>query len=168
MALDAASPSTVACRFGMQGVPERVHALCTFDAPDYIDSFTVHTSDARERSAEGWARAVLEEAELSRRSARRLWRLIGLRLGPKPHSAAHVQGWSIADTGADWIRLETASWYLYAQAVCLVDESEVSLSLSLRYRRAPVARFVWAFVEKPHQRAVPIMLRQALRDRAAR
>jgi hypothetical protein len=159
--LGAQSPLNVISRFGTNEVPERVRSLGTFETPDYIDSFTLQTVAARERSAEGWARAVLEEAALSRRSARRLWQLMGLRLGPAPFSARHVQGWRIAEVRPDWIRLQTESWYLSAQAVCLVEEAELSLSLSLRYDNGPVARFVWRFVEGPHQKAVPIMLRQA-------
>ena len=162
MTLGAPGPPTVVCRFGEHDVPDRVRTLSTFGAPDYIDSFTIKTPAAQERSAEGWADAVLEEAALSRRSARRLWQLMGLRLGPPPYSADHVQGWAITDTGADWVRLETESWYLSAQAVCLVDDVEVSLSLSLRHDRKPVGRFVWALVQGPHQRAVPTMLRQAV------
>jgi len=162
MTLGAPGPPTVVCRFGEHDLPDRVCKLSTFGAPDYIDSFTIKTPVAQERSPEGWARAVLEEAALSRRSARRLWQLMGLRLGPPPYSAAHVQGWAITDTGANWIRLETESWYLSAQAVCLVDDVEVSLSLSLRHDPKLVGRFVWAFVQGPHQRAVPIMLRQAV------
>jgi hypothetical protein len=162
MALGAPATPNVVCRFGEHDVPDRVRSLCTFDAPDYIDSFSLRTPVARKRSAEGWVRAVLEEAALSRRSARGLWRAIGLRLGPPPYSASYVQGWAIAGTGADWIRLETQSWYLSAQAVCIVDDAELSLSLSLRYDNGPLGRFTWAFVEGPHRRAVPIMLRQAV------
>jgi hypothetical protein len=162
MTLGAPAPPTVLCRVGVHDVPDRLRSLCTFGKPDYIDSFTLNTSAARERSAEGWARAILEEAALARRSARRLWQFIGLQLGPPPYSDAHVQGWVIADTGPNWIRLETRSWYLAAQAVCLVDDAEVSLSLSTRYAHRLVGRLVWAFVVSPHQRAVPIMLRQAL------
>ena len=90
-----------------------------------------------------------------------LWRLIGLRLGP-PHSPDHVQGWKIAERADNWLRIETASWYLTAQAVCLVNGDQVSLSLSLRYDR-PVAAVVWARVSGPHQRAVPVMLHQAVK-----
>jgi hypothetical protein len=161
MNLAVSTAPKVVGRHGVHHVPERVRSLCTFDAPDYIDSFTLHTPVAQERSAEGWARAVLEEAAVSRRSARRLWQAIGLRLGPRPYSAAYIQGWAIAANGNDWLRLETQSWYLSAQAVCLVDDEGISLSLSLRYDNGPVGKFVWTFVEGPHQRAVPIMLRQA-------
>ncbi|HEX6424761.1 MAG TPA: hypothetical protein VFZ79_14865 [Acidimicrobiales bacterium] len=85
---------------------------------------------------------------------------MGLRLGP-PQSPDHVQGWRIAARGDTWLRLETASWYVTAQAVCLVEEGRVSISLSLRHDR-PVGALVWALVSGPHQRAVPVMLRQAV------
>jgi hypothetical protein len=153
--------STVASLIGVRDVPEAVRSLTTLADPDYVDLFTVTTAVAADRSAEEWARAVLEEAPLSRRDARVLWRFMGLRLGP-PHSADHVQGWKIAARGDNWLRVETASWYMTAQAVCLVEEGQVSLSLSLRYDR-PVGALVWALVSGPHQRAVPVMLRQAVR-----
>jgi hypothetical protein len=146
---------------GVCEVPGAVRSLTTLADPDYVDLFTVQTATAADRSAEEWARAVLEQAPVSRRNARMLWRLMGLRLGPR-HSADHVQGWKIAARGDNWLRVETASWYVTAQAVCLVEESQVSMSLSLRYDRA-VAALVWALVSGPHQRAVPVMLHQAVK-----
>ena len=152
--------STVSSLVGVRDVPDSVRALTTLDEPDYVDLFTVTTARATDWSAEEWARAVLEQTEVARRNARKLWRLIGLRLGP-PRSPDHVQGWRIAARGDNWLRVETASWYLTAQAVFLVEPGQVSLSLSLRYDR-PVAAAVWAGVSGPHQRAVPVMLRQAV------
>jgi hypothetical protein len=152
--------SAVSSLVGVHDVPDSVRALTTFDEPDYVDLFTVTTPRATDWSAEAWARAVLEQTEVARRNARKLWRLIGLRLGPS-RSPDHVQGWKIAARGDNWLRVETASWYLTAQAVFLVEPGQVSLSLSLRYDR-PVAAAVWAGVAGPHQRAVPVMLRQAV------
>jgi hypothetical protein len=152
--------STVSSFVGVQDVPDTVRALSTLDEPDYVDLFTVTTPRATDYSAEEWARAVLEQTPLARRNARALWRVLGLRLGP-PQSPDHVQGWEIAARGDTWLRVETASWYLAAQAVVLVEPGQVSLSLSLRYDRPPAA-LVWARVSGPHQRAVPAMLRQAV------
>ena len=98
---------------------------------------------------------------MARDNARRFWRMLGLRLGP-PGSPDHVQGWRIAARGDGWIRLETGSWYLRAQAVCLVEDDRVSMSLSLRYRHPrAIGHLVWALIERPHRRALPLMLRQA-------
>jgi hypothetical protein len=145
---------------GVGAVPERVRALTSLPDPDYVDLFTVETPAATDHSAEAWARAILEQAPLSRRNARRFWRLLGLRLGPRG-SPDHVQGWKIAGRGDNWLRFETASWYLTAQAVCLVEPGQVSLSLSARFDRPPAA-LVWSRVAGPHQRAVPVMLHQAV------
>jgi hypothetical protein len=153
--------STVATLVGVHAVPEAVRSRTTFPDPDYIDLFTVTTPLAADRSPEEWARATLEQAPLARRNARAFWRLMGLRLGPQ-HSSDHVQGWRIAARGDAWLRLETASWYLSAQAVCQVDGEEVCLSLSLRYDRA-IAAVVWRLVSRQHQRAVPVMLHQAVK-----
>jgi hypothetical protein len=151
----------VASFVGVHDVPEAVRSLTTLADTDYVDLFTITTPTARDWSPEAWLRAALEEAPLSHRNARALWRLMGLRLGPQG-SPDHVQGWKIAARGDNWVRLETASWYLTAQAVGLVDDQHVSISLSLHYDR-PIAKLVWAFVSPRHQRAVPIMLHQAVK-----
>jgi hypothetical protein len=156
--LEVGSVTTV---IGRQNVPAKVLSLVTLGEPDYVDCFTIATPRATERSAEEWARAILELAPLARRSTRPLWRLMGLRLGP-PNSPDHVQGWRIAERGDVWLRVETGSWYASAQAVCLVEEGRISISLSLHYDRLPAA-VIWAIVSGPHQRAVPVMLRQAMR-----
>lgn len=153
--------TTVASFVGAHDVPEAVRALTTLAEPDYVDLFTVTAPMATDASPEAWARAVLEQSPLARRHARRLWRLMGLRLGP-PQSPDHVQGWKITARGDTWLRVETASWYLTGQAVSLVEDGQVSLSLSLRYDR-PIAALVWRLVSGPHQRAVPVMLHQAVK-----
>jgi hypothetical protein len=153
--------SAVSSAVGVHDVPESVRGLTTLPEPDYVDLFTAEVPMAVDASAEEWARAILERAPVSHRNARRFWRTMGLRLGP-PHSPDHVQGWAIAARGDNWIRLETASWYLTAQAVCLVEDGRVSLSLSIRNDRR-VAALVWALVSGPHQRAVPVMLHQAVK-----
>ena len=145
---------------GLRNIPEAIRSLDTFDNPDYVDLFIVTTSRATERSPEEWARAVIESTPLGQ-SARTLWRLLGLRLGPR-HSADHVQGWKIAAHGDGWIRVETASWFMTGHAVVQVDEGHVSVALFLRFDR-PVAALVWLPVGVMHRRGVPAMLRQALR-----
>ena len=162
MDVDVQPRATVSSRVGCQEVPEAVRSLTTFAEPDYVDLFTIEASGAGDSSAEAWARAVLERAPLSRSNARRLWGLMGLRLGP-PGSPDHVQGWRIAERGDGWIRCETASWYTAAEAVCLVGDDQVSISLSLRYDQRLIARLVWAVIAGPHQRAVPVMLHQAVK-----
>lgn len=154
------SPSgTVSTVVGLENIPESIRFISTLANPDYVDLFTITTDLAVGTTAEEWARAVLELAPVSRRNARVLWRVMGLRLGPR-NSPNHVQGWLITGRRDDWVRAETASWYMSAEAVCLLQDEQVSISLSLRYQ-STVARLVWATVGPPHRKAVPVMLRQA-------
>jgi hypothetical protein len=152
---------TVSSVVGLSQVPESIRSLDTLASPDYVDLHTVTTTEARYKSPEQWARAVLEDTPLGR-SAPSLWRQLGLRLGP-PHSADYVQGWKIADRGDNWIRLETASSLMTAHAVVRVDATHVSLALFLRYEQ-PSAALVWPPVSVMHRQAVPAMLRQAIRE----
>lgn len=143
---------------GMHHVPAEVRSHGSLDSPDYVD-FTASPTGAIDRSPEEWARAVLEDTPTGR-SAPTLWRLLGLRLGPRP-SPDHVQGWRIADRGESWIRLETSSWFMTAHALVHAAEEQLSLALFLRYDRA-IAALIWAPVSVLHRRAVPVMLHQAV------
>lgn len=88
---------------------------------------------------------------------------------PRPASRAatlahYVQGWKIANRGDNSIRLEPASWFITAHAVVDVDDGQPAIALFVRYDR-PIAALVWPPVSIMHRRAVPAMLRQALRAR---
>lgn len=151
---------------GVENVPEAVRACSTLDRIDYADAVTVATEEI-DATPEEWIRAVLEQTPIGR-SAPRLWHALGLRLGPRP-SPDHVQGWAIADRGADSIRVETTSWMMSGEAVVQVGGGNVSLALFLRYDSA-VAPWIWRVVSIQHRRAVPVMLHEAitvLRSRAA-
>ena len=150
---------------GLSDIPDAIRRLNTLANPDYADVFTAVTGGAAGRSAEGWARAALEGTPTGR-SAPFLWRLLGLRLGPTP-SPDHVQGWRILDRGDDWITLEATSGLMTAHAVVKVDDGQVSVALFVRYDQ-PVAAVIWPPVSVMHRRAVPVMLRQALRASSPR
>jgi hypothetical protein len=156
--MSAESVSTVV---GLHNIPEAIRSLTTIADPDYADLCTATAGAATNRSPETWARAVLEETPLGRR-ARRFWQRLGLVLGP-PDSPDHVQGWKIADRGDNWIRVETASWYMTAHAVFRVDDGQVSIALFLCYDE-PIAAHIWSAVSVMHRDAVPDLLREALRD----
>jgi hypothetical protein len=150
---------TVLTAVGLCEIPESIREHDTLASPDYVDVFTVPASGLAGRSPEEWARAVLEETPAGR-SAPALWRRLGLQLGPTP-SAEHVQGLKIAARGDDWIRLETASWFMTAHGIVHIDDHQLSLALLIRYDH-PIASLVWMPESAMHRRAVPVMLRQAL------
>jgi hypothetical protein len=144
---------------GLRNLPEGIRSFGAMISPDYVDLFTA-TVGATDKSPEEWARAALEETPTGR-SAPFLWRILGLRLGPR-HSPDHVQGWKIADRGDDWVRIEAGSWFMTAHAVVRVDDGQVSVALFVRYDR-PIAALVWPPLSIIHRRAMPVLLRQALR-----
>jgi hypothetical protein len=150
---------TVSNVVGMREIPEAIRSAATMDRPDYADLCTATTSRARQKTAEEWARCAMEETAAGR-SAPRVWRLLGLRLGATS-SPDFVQGWSVADRDENWIRVEASSWCMTAHAVVHVDDTHVSIALFVRYD-GPVAAFIWPMVSAIHRRAVPVMLQQAL------
>jgi len=87
--------------------------------------------------------------------------LSGLRLESRP-SPEHLAGWKIADRGDDWIRMEARSWFMTAHIVFHVDEGRVSFATFIRYDQ-PMAALVWPLVSIIHRRAVPDLLRYAVK-----
>jgi hypothetical protein len=148
---------------GLSNLPEAIRSRDTLADPDYADLITVRTGEVTDKSPEEWARAALEDTPTGR-SAPRLWRLLGVRLGPRP-SPDYVQGWKIAERGDDWIRIEATSWLMTAHAVVQVEDLQVSVALFVRYDR-PIAALIWPPVSVVHRRAVPVILRQALKAHA--
>lgn len=158
--LETRRESRVETIVGWANIPESIRSLDTLAHPDYVDLFTAQTREAAGKNAEQWARAFLEGSAPGH-SAPILWRLLGLRLGPRP-SDDHVQGWRIADRGEGWIRAETASWCMTAHAVVKVDDRQVSLALFVRFDRA-IAAFIWAPVAPLHRKGAPVMVHQAVK-----
>jgi hypothetical protein len=139
-------------------IPESILSLSTM-RPDYVDLFTARTRDAAGRPPEKWARAGIEDA--AGLAGQFIWRVLcGLRLAPR-HSPDHVAGWTIADRGERWVRLEAASWFLTAHIVFWIEEEQVSVATFIRYDR-PVAAFIWGALSIGHRQAVPGLLRQAV------
>jgi hypothetical protein len=151
--------SRVIGEVGWEHIPAAVRDASGITAPSYADRFRIGVGERREASAEAWARIILEGTPTGQ-SAPRLWRLLGLRLGPTG-SPDHVQGWEIAHREGHWVRLATASWAMSARAVVWLDDAEVSLALFVRVDRLPAA-VIWPPVAVLHRRAVPVMLRQAV------
>jgi hypothetical protein len=149
-------------------VPESIHSLGLAN-PDYVDLFTAPTNERSAKSAEHWARAVLEGGPrhlgLAVFVAQRL--LLGLRLGPR-RSPDYIHRWRIADRGEGWVRIEAASWMMTAALVFKVDDTRVSLAAFVRYDRR-VAALVWQAGHIVHRTLVLALMRRAVRNnRAAR
>jgi hypothetical protein len=146
---------TVPTVFQQRNVPEAIRSLSTLASPDYVDLFTVTTSETEGASPEQWARAAVEAAGLG---GQFVWRVLcGLRLEWRP-SPDNVGGWRIADRGDGWIRLEAASWFMTAHLVLEVDDGHLSVATFIRYDR-PIAALVWPPLSAGHRLLMPGLLR---------
>ena len=126
--------------------------------PDYVDVFSVPATGARAPSPEQWARAAWEGAD--RRGRFLAWKVgLQLRMGSWT-SPEFISGWTIADRGADWIRLESRSWCLTAHCLFYVSDDALSAATMLRYDR-PVAQFIWTPLSAIHRAAMPGVLLHA-------
>ena len=142
-------------------LPAGTRELSTLAHIDYQDAFLAETGMARDRTAEQWAREVLEGAPAStRRALSRGWSGLGLRLGPA-RSDRHVLGWEIRRSDPD--------------VVLLGARGRLGLSGELIFQRSPrallyatvvqldnrVARGLWAAIESRHRRVVQGLLERA-------
>lgn len=133
-----------------------VHALSSLSRVDYVDHFTVSTDV--EATPEQWARAMF--GDVPSPAERLIWRgFLGLRLsrGPSPDTVA---GWRITGRGDDWIRLETASWFMAGNLLVQASGGQASLTTFIRYDRR-LGRGVWTPLSAVHRRLVPRVLRAA-------
>jgi hypothetical protein len=148
---------------GLADIPESTRTRAALAAPDYVDRFAIDI-DTSTTSPEGWARVLLEETPAGR-SAPMLWRLLGLRLGPRG-SAEHIQGWRVAWRSDEALRLEASTWYMTAHAVLEALGDHLAVSLFIRYDNA-LARVIWPPAAVLHRRGVPQLLRQAAHRRSS-
>jgi hypothetical protein len=155
--------SDVSMVVGLANIPETIRSLDTLDNPDYVDLYTATTVAAKKRSPEQWARAAFEESPAAHRRSSLAWGMLRLRLGPS-HSPDYVHGWKIAERGEDWIRMETASWYMTTHIVFQVDERHVNFALFVRYDR-PVAVLIWPLFSIAHRQASLVLMRRVARSR---
>ncbi len=141
-------------------VPPAARALSTLPHIDHADSFVVETDSAHDRTPEQWARAILEDAPIvTRKKLRCGWSALGLRLG-SARSERFVLGWEVRRSTPDFVLLGARS-RLGMPAELLVERQRHSLRFSTFVRqRNPVARAIWAGVERRHLEIVPALLAQ--------
>ena len=132
------------------------------DRVDYVDCFSATAPGATGATPEAWARIAIEGASPFGRFL--TWQVLcGLRLDPRP-SPENLAGWRIAEPGENTITLAARSWFMTARVLVHVEANRLSLATFVRYDR-PVAKLVWLAVATIHRRAVPGLLRAAVRDR---
>ena len=102
-------------------VPPAARRLSTLPHVDYEDAFLIEIGAAQDRTPEQWARAILEDAPITIRTALRSgWLALGLQLDPSP-SERSVLGWEV--------------WRSTPEYVLLAGSSRIGLSAELLFKR---------------------------------
>ena len=142
-------------------LPRDARALTTLPRVDYADCFLLETARAGDRSGEEWARAVLEESPAStRRSLRRGWSALGVRLGSTADDSL-VLGWQVRRRSPDFALLSAKSLFgMEAEVLAKRDERGV-LAATLMKLNNPVTRLFWAGFSFQHRRVLRHLLVQA-------
>ena len=142
-------------------VPGVARARCTLPRVDYEDAFAVELSSAHVRTAEQWARAILEDAPLAMRNGlRRGWLALGLKLDAVPPERS-VLGWEVRCSTRDSVLLGADSRIgMPAELLVTRQKRAVRIATFLEHRN-PAARAVWTTVEPAHRRIVPRFLVRA-------
>jgi hypothetical protein len=145
-------------------VPPAARALSTLPRVDYEDAFILETGPARERTAEQWARAALEDAPATTQRALRWgWFALGLQLG-STRDDRRVIGWEVRRNNADFVLLAARSPLgLEGEVLCKRRQRTLLVATFVQLTN-PVARAVWAGVAPGHRRVVRHLLEQLNRE----
>jgi hypothetical protein len=145
-------------------LPAAALALATLSRVDYTDAFVLETARASERTAEEWARAILEGApEATRRMLRRGWFVIGVRLGATDDPSL-VLGWTLRRSSPDHALIAARSVFGIDAEVLFKRERDGLLAATLMKLTNPAARAFWAGFSFQHRRVLRHLLTQAGRS----
>jgi hypothetical protein len=143
-------------------VPE-TRELASFGDATYTDAFVAEVPDPCSRTAEEWARRMLEEAPLPvRRSLRAGWFSLGLKHGPLD-SRDHVLGWEIRESTPDFVRLGGDSRLGMPAELLLQRRDDSLLFCTVIRHENPFVRAMWAPIVPGHEQVVKRLLEQAAR-----
>ncbi|MDT5290922.1 MAG: hypothetical protein QOF88_5811 [Mycobacterium sp.] len=140
-------------------VPDDVRELSTLPRIDYADAFLVDTSAHPERTAERWAKAMLEEAPASMR-AKLLsgWTALGLKAA---ESGPSILAWEVHSSAPDALLLGRDSRIGMPGELLFALRPEGLLFATFVHHRTPATRAVWAAVVRTHVRTVLELLERA-------
>jgi hypothetical protein len=142
-------------------VPPEARELSTLDRVDYADAFVVDTEGAPDRSAEEWARAVLEDAPAATRATLQSgWTTLGLKID-LGGSADSILGWPIRERSPDVVLLGADSRVGMPAQLLVKVEPDTVLFCTFVQHDNPAVRVAWAAVEPVHVPIVRRILAQA-------
>jgi hypothetical protein len=150
-----------AARVRQIAVPPGARALATLSPIHYEDAFLVGIREARTRTPEHWARATLEDAPISVRSALVSgWSALGLELG-STRCVQRVLGWQIRRSTREFVLLGTDSRIGMPAELLFVPQRHNLLCATFVQHNNEFARAVWAGTEHLHVPIVRCVLEQA-------
>ena len=140
-------------------LPDDLRSLATLDRIDYFDSYLL--AGVPERTAERWARAMLEDAPAPTRAQLVVgWTAIGLDL-TLPTSARGVLGWRIAYRTRETLVLSAGSRLGLAGNLVYAVRPEGLHFATFTQQTNRVARAAWERIVPQHQGIVRSLLRKA-------
>ncbi|MGW3012044.1 hypothetical protein ACWC9R_24900 [Streptomyces sp. NPDC001219] len=146
-------------------VPVSPHArqLSTLARIDYENAVLADLGQAQDRTAEQWARTIMEDAPSDmQRTLTQGWTALGLQLGPA-RAEGFVLGWPVRHSTPDLVLL-SAGPTLGVSGDLLLQRRPHSLLLSCFIQLDDdMARTLWARTESRHPKAMHQMLERATR-----
>jgi hypothetical protein len=144
-------------------VPPAVHSLATLPSIGYEDAFLADVGPVCDRTAEEWARAILEGSPKSLRANLLAgWSMIGLKVGGG-RSRDSILGWRVRRCEPDYVLLGADSRIGMPGELLFKREREVLLFATFVAHHTLLARTTWIGVEPTHVRVVRRLLEQASR-----
>lgn len=139
-------------------LPRDARALSTLGRIDYEDAFQFDTGADRERTAEEWAREVLEGAPHHTRAMLRTgWLALGLQLDCAP-TEHRILGWEVRRRSPDHVLLGANSRVGLRGELLLQRRDGTLLFATVVCHENPAARTVWAATTAMHQQIVRRLL----------
>jgi hypothetical protein len=145
------------------GVATRARELSSLPRVDYEDSCLVETPRARERTAEGWAREMLEGASAATRiRLKSVWFALGLKLGAEQG----VLGWELSRVSDDLVILAAEARLGFSAEVVIERRPGALFGATFLQQHNPLARLVWARVAPGHRQELRQLIAGAVRRTA--
>ncbi len=138
--------------------PQDIRDLSTLPRVDYADAFVVESAAAPGWTAEGWARAVLEEAPIEMRAKLTSgWMALGLKSATSDRS---ILGWAILHRSADTLLLGRESRIGMSGELLFTRRAEGLLFATFIHHHTAATRPMWKAVEPTHVRTVRALLQR--------
>jgi hypothetical protein len=138
-------------------VPPEVLALSTLAHVDYADTFLVDLDESSALTAEGWARAMLEDAPRHTRTQLLAgWTALGLKLAIGDPDA--ILGWRIRQSTPDVLLVGAGGRIGLSGELLFKREGSALRFATFVQLTGPPARLAWAGIESRHDVVVRSLL----------